>query len=55
MAAPKKSAAMSDPVLREQVLARAYSELQAFRRKYEHLTELAQVFEAMDRLRTEAA
>lgn len=50
MAAPKKSAAKTATHT-----GNTYAELQAFRRKYEHLTELAQVFEAMDRLRTEAA
>lgn len=43
--------AMSDIDLRRQVLERAWSELEMFRRKYGDMQELAKVFEAMDRSR----
>lgn len=40
--------AMSDVVLREQVLARARTELKAFKTKYAHLRELAAVIAAIE-------
>lgn len=40
--------AMSDKELRQQVLARAYAELEAFRRRYAELTELSAIFAAID-------
>lgn len=43
--------AMSDVELRRQVLDRAWAELEAFRRKYGDMQELAKVFAAMDRSR----
>jgi hypothetical protein len=43
--------AMSEPELREQVLADAISAFEALRRRYEHLAELADVFAAIDRTR----
>lgn len=43
--------AMSDKDLRSQVLRRAWDELEAFRRKYQGLEELARVFAAMDEAR----
>lgn len=42
--------ALSDPTMREQVLANALRELEMFRQKYEGLEELAPVFEAMGEL-----
>jgi hypothetical protein len=42
------SVALQDGAMREQVVQRAYSELQAWRRRYADLKELAQVFEALD-------
>ncbi len=44
--------AMRDDRMREQVLARALSELRAFRRKYAELKELADVFTVIDKLET---
>ncbi len=41
---------VSDESLRKQMLANAFSELAAFRRKYVSLSELADVFAAIDRL-----
>lgn len=46
--------AMSDVDLRRQVLARAWAELEAFRRKYGDMQELAKVFEAMECSRPDA-
>lgn len=43
--------AMSRVDLREQVLATALSELAAFERKYKHLSELAEVFGALRRMK----
>jgi hypothetical protein len=40
--------ALSDEQLRAQVLATAWAELLALRRKYEHLEELGRIFAAMD-------
>jgi hypothetical protein len=42
--------AMSDKNLREQVLQRALAELSSFKVKYQRLTELADVFKAIDKL-----
>lgn len=42
---------MTDGQLRAQMLASAWAELQAFRRKYAELTELARIFEQIDRAR----
>jgi hypothetical protein len=53
--APKRSSyrstavVMSDAELRAQVLGRALSELRAFQRKYRSLSELVDVFEAIER------
>lgn len=41
--------AMRDEGMRAQVLARALAELEAFRRKYRALSELAEVFRAIDK------
>lgn len=41
--------AMSDSELRKQVLERAWAELEALRRKYHDLKELALIFQAMDK------
>ena len=41
---------VSDESLRAQMLANAFAELAAFRRKYVSLSELAEVFAAIDRL-----
>lgn len=43
--------AMSDGDLRKQVLARAWAELEAFRRKYADLKELSGVFAAIDKMK----
>lgn len=43
--------AMSDPKLREQVLRAALAELEAWRRRYAELVELANVFAAIDEAR----
>lgn len=43
--------AMNDQQLRAQVLATAWAELLALRRKYEHLEELGRIFAAMDEAR----
>ena len=43
-------AAMSDPDMRKQVLQRAHSELDAVARKWREVSELAEVFKALDRL-----
>lgn len=40
--------AMADPAMRQQVLAQAFRELQAFRRKYSDLEELASVLAVID-------
>ncbi len=40
--------ALSDPVMRDEVLGNAIREALAFRRKYAELQELAQVFAALD-------
>jgi hypothetical protein len=40
--------ALSDPELRAQILRRAWGELQAWRKKYDEMTEFAGVFAAMD-------
>lgn len=42
--------AMSNKELREQVLQRALSELSSFKLKYQRLSELADVFKAIDRV-----
>lgn len=42
--------AMSDAQTREVVLRNALNELQAFKAKYNHLAELAAVFEAIDKI-----
>jgi hypothetical protein len=42
--------AMSDPPKRDFVLAQAMMELQSTRRRYAHLSELAVIFSAMDRV-----
>jgi hypothetical protein len=41
-------AAMSDPALRQQVLGRAWGELQAWRARYNELKEFAGLFSLMD-------
>ncbi|QCI93376.1 hypothetical protein [Novosphingobium sp. EMRT-2] len=43
--------AMSDPDLRKQVLRAALTELEAWRKRYAELVELAQVFAAIDEAR----
>lgn len=48
------SVAMSDPLLRDQVLARALGELRAFQAKYRDLAELAPVFEALEQMQVAA-
>lgn len=40
--------ALQDPVTRQEILSRAINEALAYRRKYQQLQELAQVFKAMD-------
>lgn len=47
--------ALSDADLRAQVLRRAMGELQAWKRRYEDLTELARLFAAVDRERKKFA
>lgn len=42
--------AMADPELRRQVLERAHGELNAIARKYKEVSELADVFAALDRV-----
>lgn len=42
------AAAMSEPELRRQVVARALREVQEWRKRYSDLRELAEVFEAID-------
>ena len=42
--------AMADPPKRDFILAQAMMELQATRRRYAHLSELAVIFSAMDRV-----
>lgn len=42
--------AMADPELRRQVLARAHSEMDAVARKYRELSELGDVFSALDKV-----
>ena len=44
------SVALSDPDLRVQVLEKALSELNSFRKRYEELSELAGVFKAIDEM-----
>lgn len=39
---------LNDPAQRQQMLADAYAEMRRFRLKYQHLVELAKVFEAID-------
>ena len=46
--------AMSDRDLRKQVIEKAYAELEAWRRRYAELTELARIFEAIDQARDAA-
>ena len=46
--------AMSDAALRKQVVQRAWAEFEALRRKHANLSELAAVFEAIDRARPTA-
>lgn len=46
----RTDAAIQDRALRDAVLATALAELESFRRKYAHLTELSEVFAAADRL-----
>lgn len=41
---------MDSPDLRDQLLDTALSELESFRRKYDHLEELAEIFDAVARL-----
>lgn len=45
--------ALSDAEMREVVLHNALAELVAFKNKYERLTELAEIFSAIDRLKGE--
>ncbi len=45
--------AMTDKMLRRQVLQQAMAELRAFQRKYSELEELVQVFAAIDTIRIE--
>jgi len=45
------SAALADPAMRGVILERALSELEAWRRRYETLSELALVFEAIEKVR----
>lgn len=40
--------ALSDAAMRQQILDRAHSEMEAFKRKYQVLTELANVIQAID-------
>jgi hypothetical protein len=42
------AAVMDDPAQRAQMLADAYADMRRFRLKYQHLVELAKVFEAID-------
>ena len=42
------SVAMGDPAMREQVLRRAWQELEGWRRRYSEYDELAKVFSAID-------
>jgi len=44
--------AMGDAELRQQVLARALAELEAFRKRYAELSELSAIFAAIDQART---
>ncbi len=44
--------AMSEPAKRDFILAQAMAKLQAMRRQYAHLSELAVVFAAIDRVQT---
>lgn len=46
--------AMSDRDLRKQVIERAYAELEAWRKRYAELSELARLFEAIDQARDAA-
>lgn len=43
--------AMTDDVLRKQLLENAFAELNAFKNKYQQLNELAKLFEEIERLR----
>lgn len=45
------SHAMSDPILRQQVLSAAMKEMEAWRDRYAELVELADVFAAIDKAR----
>ena len=45
------SDAMRDPVLREQVVARAFAELESWRHRHSELTEFARVFSTVDKLK----
>lgn len=45
------SHAMSDPILRQQVLSAAMKEMEAWRTRYAELVELADVFAAIDKAR----
>lgn len=42
------SVALNDPALRQQVLARAKGELEAWRTRYKDLTEFAEIFSVVD-------
>jgi hypothetical protein len=46
------AAAMTDPALREQVLKKAWDELQQWRKRYAELREFASLFATMDQLET---
>lgn len=43
--------AMRNPVLREQVVARAFAELESWRNRHAELTEFARIFASVDKLR----
>lgn len=47
--------ALTDPAFRQQVLARAFREFEALRRKYAELEELATIFKAIDATKVEVA
>jgi hypothetical protein len=49
------SVVVSDVDYRAQALAEAFAALEGWRRRYRHLTELAEVFEAADRARARVA
>jgi len=42
--------AMANPMQRDEIIERALDDLRAFRKRYEHLKELAAVFEAIDQV-----